>query len=182
MQAMLHDMSPGRLRARLGPRSRARGDAPGGAEPGSVQGGGGPPVGGPPGAAAPSSAMRPPLSRGAPPARTASASQRTSSGGMHVLSVINLDTFLNNFRRAPAALPQQENNMCSTCMLPLPALPVIESPLEGTSNGHARDLVYVVCWLSASLPPGLFGGTLGLLAPRSAGCSVSRPVLCLLFP
>ena len=102
---MLRDMSPGMLRARLGPRSRARGDAPGGAEPGAVQGGGGPPVGGPPGAAAPSSAMRPPLSRGGPPARTASASQRTSSGGMHVLSVINLDTFLNNFRRAPAAAP-----------------------------------------------------------------------------
>jgi len=85
-------------------RGRPGRDSVDGAAPGAAHGGegaaGGPSSGGPP------SATRPPLSGGGGgPARIPSGSAvfRTGSGGgMHILSVINLDTFLTRFRRARA--------------------------------------------------------------------------------
>ena len=85
-------------------RGRPGRDSVDGAAPGAAHSGGG--AAGGPSAGGPPSATRPPLSGGAGgPARIQSGSAvfRTgSAGGMHILSVINLDTFLNRFRRARA--------------------------------------------------------------------------------
>ncbi|KAK9835004.1 hypothetical protein WJX81_003494 [Elliptochloris bilobata] len=96
-QVLLRDMSPGMLRARLGPRGRGMlRETPGPAEANLARGGAGPAGGA--GAPTPPSATRPPLSGGAPSARgAAGVAVPRSASGVHVLSVINLDTFLHNF-------------------------------------------------------------------------------------